>query len=427
MNKKSFYAGAGCSKIIFPEGYFPVEGYASLHDDLHARAAILRQETELLLVSLELPSIRPFSLIEVIRNQLSCLTGIPAKDIWIAVTHSLSAPHVPQTNEERREESAEDKQKMHLDAVGKAIESAVKKAMATIKPAAIGIRTGNSNVICNRNIETAKGWWVGISTQGSSDKTLFVIKIEALTGEPIALIYNYALKSSVLENTTMSDGKKYASADLCGAASLYVEDRLHIPTLFFMGAAGDQVPRMKANYLAVDETGNMREINLGEWGYDFLNNLGSQLGQDILELADMTECTDDIKVFRRKELDLTVPGQVRYPREYPAPPIQHYEFLPAEDQNIHVEAIQINQDVILGVKPEILTVTNMILKRNSPFLHTLLFSMVNGGQDYIPEDRDYERFEYPALHATVAKGTDKRFLNAVIEWLKELYHESEDL
>lgn len=423
MNKHVFYAGAGCGDITFPDGYFPIEGYDSLHDGLHARAVIMKHDIEMLLVSLELPSIRPWYLIDEMRRELSEQTGIEVCHIWIAVTHSLSAPHVPQTNEERREADADRKQKMHLDAVRKALREATACAMENLQPAAIGIRSGNSNVISNRNIETADGWWVGISAKGPSDKTLFVMKIETLTGEPIALIYNYALKSCVLENTIMSDGKKYGSADLCGAASRYVEERLHVPAVFFMGAAGDQVPMMKSNYFDIDETGRMREVNLGEQGYDFLSSLGAQLGEDILNVAGIVECIGDVDILKHRELDLVVPGQVRYPKDYPAPPIRHYDYPAAEDQTIHVEAIQINQDVILGVKPEILTVTNMLLKRNSPFFHTLLFSMVNGGQDYIPEDQDYERFEYPALHATVAKGADKIFLEQVVRWLKEMYQE----
>lgn len=423
MRKKHvFYAGAGRADIAFGDDYFPIEGYDSLRDPLHARAVVMKQDITVLLISLELPSIRPGYLIDELREELSQQTGIEARHIWIAVTHSLSAPHVPQTNEERREPDADRKQKLHLEAVRKAMGEACKAALGSLKPAAVGVRSGNSNVIANRNIETAYGWWVGISDKGPSDKTLFVMKLETLAGEPIALIYNYALKSCVLEDAVMSDGKKYASADLCGAASAYVENSLHVPAVFFMGAAGDQVPRNRASYLETDQEGRPRKVELGEQGYDFLSNLGAQLGEDILNVADIVECAEDVRIFKHRELDITVPGQIRYPKEYPPPPVRHYDYPSAPDQIIHVEAIQINQDVIIGVKPEILTVTNMVLKRNSPFFHTLLFSMVNGGQDYIPEDQDYERFEYPALHATVAKGTDKIFLDAVVKWLRKMYH-----
>lgn len=421
--QKIIYAGAGCAAIQFPTDYFPIEGYESLLDELHARAVILKQNTEMLLISLELPSIRPFELIDIMREQLSEETGISKDNIWITVTHSLSAPHVPQINEERIEEDAERKHREHIEAITSAMKEAVLQAGNNMQQAAIGVSSGNSNVICNRNIQTEEGWWVGISPKGPSDKTLFVIKIESVTGKPIALIYNYALKSCVLENTVMSDGKKYASADLCGTTSVYVENHLHIPTLFFMGAAGDQVPMMKGNYYDTDDNGHMREVNLGECGCEFLSKLGEKLGDDIIALAQTVECTKEIESFHHYQFDFWAPGQIRYPKEYPRPPVKQYVYQPAEKQKIHVEAIRINQDIILGVKPEILTVTNMLLKRKSPFFHTMLFTMVNGGQDYIPEDQDYERFEYPALHATVARGTDKLFLKEVIDWLIRLYYE----
>lgn len=411
--------GAGKAPIRFPEAYFPQEGFYGIHDDVCARVLLLEAEQLSVLVSVELPSIRPFALIDALRQEISGKVGADFDRIWFAVTHDLAAPHVPR-------DETDEKRKLHMEAVEDAVYRALEQALESLRPATVSFCVGYSNVITNRDIESVDGWWVGVDGTGPSDKTLFVVEFSDETNQPIAVIFNYALKSSVMEGARHPDGKKYVTGDLCGEVCRNVEAELHVPTLFFMGAAGDQVPAMKASYFVVDENGSLQEINIGEKGDEILKELGKQLSTDVLKTLRSLNTKEPLKELSHHHLSITLPGQKRYPSDMPKPPVKYYDYPEDVEQEVSVEAIRLNDAIFIDVKPEIMTLTNTELKRKSPFKYTMLFTMVNGGQDYIPCDLDYDRFDYPALHATVARGSDKIFLNEVTAWLKGIYsHKSE--
>ena len=58
--------------------------------------------------------------------------------------------------------------------------------------------TGVSYINVNRDRIDPKtqGWWEGSNYEGTSDKTVAVIRIETPGGEPIAVYYNYAVTAS---------------------------------------------------------------------------------------------------------------------------------------------------------------------------------------------------------------------------------------
>ena len=414
MSGKTLCVGAGRAVIDLPEEYFPQEGFWGVHDEICARAVVLDAGERIVIVSLELPSIRPFSLIDGLRTEIARMADASFDRVWVVVTHDLAAPHVPSNQ-------ADGRFAIHMDAVKGAMGRAVTQALSEMQEAYVSVGTGSADVMVNRDIESVDGWWVGMGGTGPSDKTLFTVAFTNPGGEPIAVLFNCAVKSCVMENAPLSDGKKYVTGDLCGASCRVIERELKVPALFFMGAAGDQFPFGKANYLEVGGDGRFREVNLCEKGYEILEELGGRLGRAVIETVRDAGAPEPLSALSHHQMRLSVPGQKSYPMGGPEPPVKWYGYPPDADQEICVEAIRLNDVVFVGVKPEIMTVTNAELKRRSPFRHTLLFSMVNGGQDYIPCDVDYERFEYPALHATVARGADKLFLDGVVRWLEELH------
>ena len=62
-------------------------------------------------------------------------------------------------------------------------------------------------------------WWLGYNPQGPSDKTVTVLRFDALSGNPIALLINYAVHAVV-----MGPDNYQITGDLAGATSRYVEN-----------------------------------------------------------------------------------------------------------------------------------------------------------------------------------------------------------
>jgi hypothetical protein len=105
--------------------------------------------------------------------------------------------------------------------VQKIVES-VRLAKQRLAPARVGYGTGVSYVNVNRNIidPRTRQWWEGPNYEGTSDKTVAVVRFETLAGAPIAVYYNYAVHG-VLTGTLDK-----ISGDIHGATSRYIEDSL---------------------------------------------------------------------------------------------------------------------------------------------------------------------------------------------------------
>lgn len=406
-------AGAGTGIIHFPEHYFPSDGFFGVHDDMHAKVLLLEQgDTRGALVTLELPSIRPWELTDELRSFAAELLEVPYDNLWLIMTHDLAAPHVPKTEEGRQ---------LHMDILRQAVSTAAKTALASLQPVRLTCCEGTCDVNANRDVQSVDGWWVGIHGTGPSDKTLSLLRFDGDDGRPVAILYSYALKSSVLEGAVMSDGKRYASGDVTGRAGVKAEKVLGCPVLFVMGAAGEQVPKKKANYLELDENRRFCTVNLAEEGYAILESLSEELADAVCSTAQVPgSAMPTNRQLLFGSFAFHADGQVSYSNSLPEPPVLYFDYVPAPGEDIPVWYLQIGDAVLLGVKPEIMTPTFDEIKAVSPFSHTLIATLVNGGQGYIARDTDYERFTYPGLKTPFRRGTDKTFVAKIAHCLQSL-------
>jgi hypothetical protein len=92
------------------------------------------------------------------------------------------------------------------------IVAALRQAKSSLQPVRLGLGTGSADVSINRDVFTSQGWQMGFNPNGPSDKTVWVVKFEKPSGEPIAVLFNYAVHS------TVTLGNQVVSGDLAGAA-----------------------------------------------------------------------------------------------------------------------------------------------------------------------------------------------------------------
>ena len=93
-------------------------------------------------------------------------------------------------------------------------------AKENLQPARMSYGTGVSYINVNRDMIDPKthNWREGPNYDGVSDKEVEEIKFESLTGEPIAVYYNYAVFNVITGTLDLVSG------DITGAASRYIED-----------------------------------------------------------------------------------------------------------------------------------------------------------------------------------------------------------
>lgn len=405
-------AGAGSEQLVFPEGYFPWERYGGIHDPIGARALVLKGAVSLCIVSVELPSLKPYTLIDRFRRQVAEQTGIPTEQVWLCVTHNVSAPHVPP-------ESDPEKHNGHVAMVERAIHAAVEQALSDLRPAKFGTGNTEAYVNVNRDILSAEGWAHGISGTGPSDKTVTVVRIDDCDDRPIAVLYNYAVKTAVMDEALQRDGFRYVSSDLTGHATRLAERAIGAPVLYFMGAAGDQVPRKKAQYNELDENGRLKEVNHYEAGFAWVEELGTELGNAVLSAWQRIRPREEgpVEVSRAS---FSFKGQKGFPAGQPNVPGKSYQYVEDGEQVVETEILRIQDAVLLGIKPETTSIIGSLLKQRSPFRHTMVAAMVNGGLNYMADAAEYDRFIFEGTHSVLWRGSAELYVDKIVEVLKEL-------
>jgi len=86
--------GAGKAVLTVPAATYQAEQYHDIHDDLYVRVVLAKTKTKsLVLVVFDLTSISADAIAGV-RSAVTAVSGVPAADVVVTVTHNFSSPHV---------------------------------------------------------------------------------------------------------------------------------------------------------------------------------------------------------------------------------------------------------------------------------------------------------------------------------------------
>lgn len=399
MHSRTLYVGAGKSVIELPGDAFPIKQYTGIHDELHIRATVIQSDIRLALVSIEITSL-PQEAIDSFKKVVSETADIDPGHIWICATHTFSAPHMN-------------------DVLGNSIQSALRRAVSAaiqaLAPAKAGVTKGRCSININRNVQTEHGWWLGRNEEGSSVKDVNIVAFRRLDrDEPIAILFNYDIQSSVMDGSLSSQGGKLISGDLAGEASRYIERECAGDAVasFFVGCAGDQAPLFKA--CAGDE-------DLHEDGFVLVGQLGRYLGETVVEqVKSITGYQANVKVSVWKTIVrcpeqemLRSTKEIRPELEYSYPPTGSYVEIP-------IEAIRMGKILLVGTPPELNSGYGAALKSLSRYKHVLVMTMVNGGAKYLPEEDDYNRITYTAMNTRLGRGSSEVFRQAILALFQEI-------
>src|SRR5262245_11564590 len=215
----------GAAKIdITPaaDAALPMSGYASrqegfkgIHDHIYVRAVVLSDGSrQAAIISWELIGV-PTAAWEELSERIARETGIQPEYLLLTAVHDHSAPAPFGMYGNTSPKSA-----VYSKQLDDATVEAVRQAKANLQPARVGIETGRAYVNINRREHSPeRGWWLGYNPEGPSDKTVTVIRFDAMSGKPIAVLINYPVHVVV-----MGPENYQISGDLAGATSRYVEN-----------------------------------------------------------------------------------------------------------------------------------------------------------------------------------------------------------
>jgi hypothetical protein len=415
-------AGSGKAVIRITGDMFPLDRFAQVHGELYVRVVLIRCDNSAVIVSVEMTSLTEET-VAALKSLVSEKTGLPEDAIWISVTHTFSAPHILGGTMLAKAKE-EDKQKNDLlqRALLIAAGEAVSQAAATIRDAVLRIGNGSCDVNNNRDIPSIEGWWLGLNSEGFSDKTLTVMCFDDTGGKTIAVLYHYGVQASVMDGVTDAKGLRTITADLTGEASCVVETALgeQSTVIFLPGASGDQAPCNKAKYFSIDPQGKLI-VKERDDGFAIIKELGGRLGASVLKVVQDVCVEADICGLYHSAITVICPKQRK---SFEGPPQPTKDFVSALEGEIEttISFLRLGKNImLLGMKPEINCITALQIKETSPFQRTLVIQMVNGSQKYMADMQSYIRMTYESMNSSFAIGAAEKVCTKIRRVLREVW------
>ena len=376
------------------------EGFKGIHDHIYARAIVLGDGArQAAIVAWEVIGV-PNAVWEELSQRVARETGIAPEYLLLAAVHDHSAP-----SPAGMYGNASPKSAAYTKQLEDATVEAIRQAKAKLQPAKIGIGAGKAYINMNRReYEPERGWSLGRNPEGPSDKTVTVIRFDALSGKPIALFINYPVHVVV-----MGPENYQISGDLAGATSRFVENyyrgspedvlrsdagpAMRLPpeqatddmvAVWTSGAAGDQNPISVAR----------------DSDFTMVDALGRILGEESVRVARGIHTTPNAHLFAKQQV-VTCPG-----RRLEAGQRQRkeYKWDDSDPVNIRLTLLMVNDIALSGVSGEVMTIIQQHLRRESPFSRTVMVTNANGSSGYIPNDAAFDQISYEITTSRLKPG-----------------------
>jgi hypothetical protein len=384
--------------------------FDGVHDPIFARALVLDN-------GVNTAALVATDLVEIgntlaLRQRVAREFSIPVDHIIIAASHDHNAPRSgPVTPGTSSEQGRPASTPAYTKFVDDSIVDALRRAKAAMQPARVGVGTGSADINVNRNRFTGKGYG-GPDVDGPSDKTVWVVKLESLAAEPIALLMNYAVHSIVA-----GPDNALITGDLAGATERFVERHFQdkVVALWTMGSAGDQNPKYN---MSVAEQGRAEDPAMNKApAYEAMDAEGAVIGAEVIQTASrirrMTptariEAAE--RVFSCATPPPAPPSGAPGANATPAPP------KPAA-MDIRLGLIKINQIAITGVSGEVFTKIYWRLRKESPLASTIMVTIANDRIGYIADDAEYDG---PYRRPELARGcAEDGIVNGLVDMISE--------
>jgi neutral ceramidase len=410
----------GAAKVdITPTASELPKNYLGVLDRVYSRAIVIDNgNASAALISVDV-LLLPEPMWKRLSDRIAKELGIPVKNIVLSGTSTHSVPLGPMQGPMSASETAtpfDDK-----------IFASVKLAKEKLQPARMTWGTGVSYINVNRdNIDSkTHGWWEGPNYDGVSDKTVAVVKFESLSGEPIAVYYNYALFNVI---TGVLD---LVSGDITGASSRYIEQHYDdkVIALYSLGAHGDQNP------IYFQQTFDLREIRIKDYakhGQDIktampppggvgmdrsdptvtklmneqkqmILSMGQMLGEEVLHvMRNSSREESTVQIYGDQKI-VSCPGRQRTNEGRGGMAGTYKDADPVE---IRLGVLMIGDVAIGSVNGNPYNAIGLRLKKESPYAKNMITTKANGMSrgGYMPDDASYGHETFEVLNSTLKPG-----------------------
>jgi neutral ceramidase len=400
-------------------GYYYDRTADGVHDDLYAKALLIDNGTDrIVLVACDLVRM-PKAAVEDARRRIERRLGIPADHVLISATHSHTGPKL----------SGES-----IALLARRIADSVVTANGNLKEARLFVATeqeaslphSRRYLMKDRTTVTNPGFLNPnvLEAVGPTDPRVPVVYAEDERGQAIMTWVNYAMHLDTVGGTLISADYAYYLARLL--ARVKGTDML---TIFTIGAAGN------INHWDVRRPGPQR-------GLAEAQRLGEVLGAAVLKAYTHMEAVSSPAVRAIAEtIELAVPmvtaEQVAAARKLlTQPPPRDVDFsldrvnagrivsvaeLGGRGLFAEIQVLAVGPIAFVGIPGELFSELGIEIQRASPFPYTFIVGQANDAIGYIPTKAAFEQGGYEPTNSRMAPGGGERIAAKVIALLKQCH------
>ncbi len=398
----------------------------AIESDLTATVLVLSDgDTRVVIIGTDLITMTPDEAGE-LRAGVAQALGISNLDVMLNLSHNHSAPALPQYMSDSPEQiRLKERYKGNLK---RWLIEAATEANQNIQPARIGTGWGECQIGVYRRESRDERDVLGEVLDHAIDSSVGVIRVDDLDGNPIATIFRYSCHP-----VTVGPRSFIGSSDFPGPAREVIEKSLGGLAIFMQGCGGNINPLVGIGY-EVDcrDTKNRVGMTLGSEALKVAVNIRTNrkpgkripLGNvpNILftpwEPIDGDTCTHlsaselivpvefiDLPPLKEAEaihdrwLQTLEDRRQRGAQEWEIRVAEKYEQWARElvdavrhgppPCELYIQALRVNDIVIVGINAEVFFETGLTIKALSPFKDTFILGYTNGLIFYLPRADDY--------------------------------------
>jgi hypothetical protein len=440
-------AGVATAEITPPlgyrmAGYFNERRNTGTHDPLLAKALVFEQgNTRAALVECDLVGM-PAEVAAKARDVAEKKTGIPARHIAIAATHSHTGPlffgairklwHEQAIAKDGKDPAEEFD---YPAALAEKIAMAIEQAAKGTRPIALQAGSGEETRLAfNRRFHMKDGtvqFNPGrqnpnvVRVAGPVDPAIGILLLtDSATNKPLVSLTNFAMHLDTIGST-----------DYAADYPFYVERTLReklgreFVSIFGTGTCGD------INHIDVSRKDQLK-------GQEEAERIGTTLGATILAtLPKLVEQKQPSLAVRQKVIDVpaqrfTVEQIARSQERMPKIGTRELSFLEQVEANkiadvqeryaagtvsLEVVAIRLSPDVAIVTLPgEVFVELGLTIKQASPFKTTLVIELAHDCPAYVPTRKAFAEGSYEIVNSRVESGGGEALAELAIHLLKEL-------
>lgn len=414
------FAGAASVDITPPTGT-PLSGHwhprtaEGIDTPLTAAALTIANDKETLaFVGLDLIAITA-EYVNLAREVIRAECDIPAENVIVACSHTHEAPYpCPLLGGDDAVDPA------YMEEVVNAMAESVIAARERAEPAEVGYGSTTVPGICRnrRRVVSDNDVWncwmlprdecAKYPAAGPEDEELLALSVRSISGDPIALLWNFSLHAHVFSAPRISADYPWHVKNQLSAK--FGED---VTCIFTAGACGDiNKPYEVARQEVPDQISAALFELLGGMEYDRSVAIGSRFEQIECRLRDFSE-------FQEEEIARKLPSALEVAR-------REWRILVEEGaaiQKTTLHAARIGDFALACVPGEYFCALGLDIKRRSLFKHTAVVELCDDYIGYIPTAQAFEEGGYELFNvrsSKVARGEGERMAGRLTAMLRDL-------